>query len=62
MVAALDALAGFGFGEATLWVLDANERARRFYEAGGWSTDGAAKIDDSHGFPIVEVRYRRALA
>lgn len=62
MVAALDALAGHGFGEATLWVLNANERARRFYEAGGWSADGATRIDDARGFPVVEVRYRRALA
>lgn len=61
MTAALDALIGHGFDEATLWVLDANERARRFYEAGGWHTDGATKVDERHSFPIAEVRYRKAL-
>ena len=61
MAAALDTLAGFDFDEATLWVLEGNDRARRFYEAGGWSADGASKVDDGLGFPIAEVRYRRAL-
>lgn len=58
---ALDALAGFGFAEATLWVLDTNARARRFYETAGWVTDGASRVEDGLGFPIPEVRYRRAL-
>jgi len=61
MAAALDSLARAGFGQATLWVLDTNTRARRFYEAGGWRTDGAAKRDDRRGFPLREVRYRRPL-
>jgi hypothetical protein len=38
-----------------------NVRARRFYEAAGWRPDGAAKIDDSRGFPLEEVRYRHDL-
>lgn len=49
------------FTEATLWVLDTNRRARRFYEAAGWLTDGAEKTDDRRGFPLTEVRYRRPL-
>jgi len=61
MDAAIDRLAGAGFAQATLWVLDSNVRARRFYEAGGWSADGTAKQDDSRGFPLSEVRYRRSL-
>jgi GNAT superfamily N-acetyltransferase len=28
----------------------------------GWAPDGAVKEDDSRGFPITEVRYRRALS
>jgi hypothetical protein len=44
-----------------LWVLDANERARRFYERTGWAPDGADLTDDSRGFTIREVRYRRDL-
>jgi len=62
MDAALDALAAAGFTQATLWVLDSNVRARRFYEAGGWSADGTTKEDDSRGFPLSEVRYRRSLS
>jgi GNAT superfamily N-acetyltransferase len=61
MDAALGCLAESGFGQATLWVLDANARARRFYEAGGWSADGARKLDETRGFPLAEVRYRRPL-
>lgn len=47
-----------GFGPLTLWVLRANERARRFYEAAGWRTDGAAKVEDRDGLVLDEVRYR----
>jgi hypothetical protein len=43
-------------------VLDSNARARRFYACGGWSQDGAVKQDDSRGFVLNEVRYRRALS
>lgn len=48
--------------DAVLWVLEANHRARRFYEAGGWQADGSVKTDDSRGFPMREVRYRRHVA
>jgi len=50
-----------GSARATLWVLETNERARRFYESAGWSPDGSAKTDDSRGFPLREVRYRVTL-
>jgi ribosomal protein S18 acetylase RimI-like enzyme len=29
-----------GYTRATLWVLETNELARRFYEAAGWAADG----------------------
>jgi ribosomal protein S18 acetylase RimI-like enzyme len=61
MSAALEHLAAAGYGEATLWVLDTNARARRFYAAAGFSVDGGGKTDDGYGFPIREVRYRRPL-
>ncbi|MFI5842030.1 GNAT family N-acetyltransferase [Catenuloplanes sp. NPDC051500] len=61
MAAALDALAAAGFDRATLWVLDGNARARRFYEHGGWRPDGAVQRDETRGFPLDEVRYARAL-
>jgi len=60
MEAGLRKLADAGFHAATLWVLEANRQARRFYEAGGWRPDGAAKTDEIRGFPLVEVRYRVA--
>jgi GNAT superfamily N-acetyltransferase len=46
------------FDAATLWVLDSNERARRFYDKGGWAPDGAEKDDDRGSFVLHEVRYR----
>jgi ribosomal protein S18 acetylase RimI-like enzyme len=46
-----------GFDLATLWVLETNDRARGFYEHMGWTTDGAAKTADLHGFTLHEVRY-----
>jgi hypothetical protein len=42
-------------------VLDSNARARRFYEAAGFSPDGGVKVDATRGFPLTEVRYRRPL-
>ncbi|GIH59681.1 GNAT family N-acetyltransferase [Microbispora siamensis] len=61
MAAALDSLAAAGYEQATLWVVDGNMRARRFYERGGWRPDGAVQRDESDGFPLTEVRYRRVL-
>ncbi len=59
--AVIDDIAARGFTSATLWVLDANARARRFYEIAGWEADGATKIDQRPGGAIHEVRYRREL-
>lgn len=61
MDAALDDLRAQGFDEATLWVLEDNPRARRFYEAAGWETDGATKEDDFLDTRVPEVRYRISL-
>lgn len=61
MRASLQTVHRAGFTEATLWALDTNERARSFYAAGGWTLDGLTRQDNSHGFPINEVRYRRSL-
>ena len=49
------------FEEATLWVLTANARARRFYERAGWDTDGAEKTDVWLGVRASETRYRKRL-
>lgn len=61
MGSAVAELARLGYADASLWVLDANERARRFYALAGWKPDGAVKTDASRGFDITEVRYRRTL-
>jgi ribosomal protein S18 acetylase RimI-like enzyme len=39
-----------GYHQATLWVLESNERARHFYEAAGWTPDGARKSEERPGF------------
>src|SRR5262245_2381000 len=50
-----------GYRAASLWVLETNDRGRRFYERGGWRSDGAAKTEDVWGVAVREVRYRIAL-
>lgn len=50
-----------GFAEAILWVLEENERARRFYERAGWSFDGARNDHVRDGQLRHELRYRRGL-
>jgi GNAT superfamily N-acetyltransferase len=47
--------------QAVLWVLDTNERARRFYAADGWRPDGAVKQEELDGAAMREVRYWRQL-
>lgn len=54
-------LGTLGYGEAILWVLATNERARRFYERAGWLADAGERRDESRGFILEEVRYRRSL-
>ena len=51
-----------GFSEVTLWVLHANQRARKFYEKFGFVLDGSEKEDNRWiDFVIREVRYRKPL-
>ena len=42
----------------SLWVLEQNARARRFYEAHGFRPDGTSKVLDL-GAPVTEVRLVR---
>ena len=58
--AAVRGLTDAGFSEATLWVLDTNTCARRFYEIAGWLADGTAKTEHRGNTQLREVRYRRA--
>jgi len=61
MSSAVHALRELGYAGAVLWVLGSNERARRFYERAGWSTDGATKVEERPGVALHEVRYARRL-
>jgi GNAT superfamily N-acetyltransferase len=45
--------------DVTLWVLDGNARARRFYEIAGFAPDGAEKTGTFGGAVLRELRYRR---
>jgi GNAT superfamily N-acetyltransferase len=54
-----EAQLGTEYSEVTLWVLDDNPRARRFYERAGWSTDGGRKAEARWGVRAPEVRYRK---
>jgi ribosomal protein S18 acetylase RimI-like enzyme len=59
MAASLGEFVDLGFTTATLWVLEANTRARAFYAAAGFTADGARRR--SGGWP-VEIRLRRSLS
>jgi GNAT superfamily N-acetyltransferase len=48
------------YPEIVLWVLEANARARRFYERAGFAPDGASNVLHRLG-AVSEVRYRRFL-
>jgi ribosomal protein S18 acetylase RimI-like enzyme len=50
-----------GFRSVTLWVLETNERARRFYEVAGWETDGTTASERIDCAMLPTVRYRAAL-
>jgi GNAT superfamily N-acetyltransferase len=58
MEAACLALVEDGYREAVLWVLEANGRARAFYERLGWVADGA---DKPHQEGTTALRYRSTL-
>ena len=53
-------LSARGFGWIVLWVFEGNDSARRFYEAMGYTPDGATKIIEV-GAPLPAVRYSRRL-
>lgn len=60
MSQAVDRLSQLGFVELRLWVLEDNARARRFYEALGWSWDGGRQTYEVDGVALPEVRYRHS--
>jgi ribosomal protein S18 acetylase RimI-like enzyme len=58
---ALDDLRARGFRTATLWVLETNEGARRFYEREGWAADGLRTTERVDCEMRPTVRYRTSL-
>jgi L-amino acid N-acyltransferase YncA len=60
MSAVLDSLRERGCTEATVWSFAANERANRFYEAHGFTRDGAERTEAAWA-DLLELRYRRSL-
>ena len=59
MAAVMRSLRDGGFREAVLWVLEANSRARRFYERSGWTREGSHRYDDYGGAQLPALKYRR---
>jgi GNAT superfamily N-acetyltransferase len=53
----LAALRAAGFTRASLWVLEGNVRARRFYEKAGWRWDGTVSQHDFDSAHLLVVRY-----
>lgn len=51
------------FATATLWVLEGNERAIRFYRRAGWRLDGTFRMDvGPAGVELPELLMRQALS
>jgi len=61
IAAARERLRAVGVADALLWVLDGNDRARRFYERDGWRFDGTRRTSIYGDVAAQEVRYRRSL-
>jgi GNAT superfamily N-acetyltransferase len=55
---AIEDLRARGFAAVTLWVLETNERARRFYEIAGWKHDGTITSERVDCEMRPTVRYR----
>ena len=55
---AIQDVRGRGFETATLWVLESNELARRFFEIAGWRPDGTEASERVDAEMRSTVRYR----
>lgn len=54
-------LISMGHDKALLWVLEANERGRRFYERQGWEVGKPIRVEEIGGKQVTELRYEKAL-
>jgi len=57
----MEALTAMGYGEAVLWVVPQNDRARALYESEGWVPDGAVSTEEIMGVTVTDIRYRTVL-
>ena len=62
MDGSIEGLRALGHLEARLWVLEANTRARRFYERCGWIEDGATGVATHGGADLPTLRYSTELS
>jgi ribosomal protein S18 acetylase RimI-like enzyme len=62
LTAACTELAKAGFDAAILYVYEANERARRFYEHEGWRLEDRGPLAEYGGALIPQLRYGRRLS
>ena len=56
----INRLKNLGFSEITIWVLNDNLRAKRFYERNGFKLDGNSK-EIEIGVKLLEVRYSKRI-
>jgi ribosomal protein S18 acetylase RimI-like enzyme len=61
LIASAEQQLGRSYDEGTLWVLEHNPRARRFYERAGWHVDGGRKNYERWNVRAPEIRYRKRL-
>jgi ribosomal protein S18 acetylase RimI-like enzyme len=50
-----------GYRQISLWVVDANQRARRFYEKSGYGQDRSGREIERGGMPLNQLRYTKIL-
>lgn len=55
-------LASKGHRRALLWVLEANERGRSFYERQGWKVGKPMRVEEIGGVQVTELRYEKDLS
>lgn len=60
--AALNQLRNSGHTALTVWVLEANQRGRHFYQRMGMTMDGTIKEQTMGGSVLTEVRYQSSLS
>ncbi|HUG31345.1 MAG TPA: GNAT family N-acetyltransferase [Acidimicrobiia bacterium] len=55
-------LVSLGHQRGLLWVLEGNDRGRRFYERQGWSVGKPIRIEEIGGLQVTELRYEKDLS